>query len=174
MTGMDENSSNFAGPPVRLLSRAERARRRRAVAVSVVIIGTLAIFLTVLTLRFATRPNRDVHLGSNTFRVGYAKTLEARIRADAFPLLFQDLRNNSIDIYVDHQRGKPFYEGWRAIEAHAPEAPRKCQLEWNGSAFTDPCDGRAYPATGQGLRRFEAKVVKGQVIVDFRKRVSTP
>jgi hypothetical protein len=173
MTDVGETRSP-SGPPVRLLSRAERTRRRRAVAVSVVIIGTFAVFLTLFTLRIATRPNSDVQLGSDTFKVGYAKTLEARIRADAYPLLFQDLRNNSIDIYVDHQRGKPFYEGWRAIEAHAPAAKRSCQLEWTGKDYKDPCDGRTYPTSGQGLRRFEAKVVKGQVVVDFTKRVSTP
>jgi hypothetical protein len=166
------DTTSPSGPPVRLLSRAERARRRRAVAVSVVIIGTFAVFLTAFALRLATRPGSDVRLGSDTFKVGPAKTLERRIRADAYPLLFQDLRNKSIDVYVDHQRGKPFYEGWRAIEAHAPGARRKCQLEWTGTAYKDPCDGEMYPASGEGLRRFEAKVVKGQVVVDFRNRVS--
>jgi hypothetical protein len=138
-----------------------------------VIIGSLAVFLTWFTLHSATKPNSGVHLGSDTFKVGSAKALAQRIRADNFPFLFQDLRNNSIDVYVDHQRGKPFYAGWRAIEAHAPGAPRKCQLEWTGEEYKDPCTGTTYPASGQGLRRFEAKVVSGQVVVDFTKRVST-
>jgi hypothetical protein len=138
----------------------------------VVIIGSLAVFLTVFTLRSATKPDSGVHLGSDTFRVGGAKTLKARIEADGFPLLFQDLRNNAIDIYVDHQKGKPFYEGWRALEAHAPGAPRRCQLQWTGGEYEDPCTKQTYPANGQGLRRFEAKVVKGFVVVDFTKRVS--
>lgn len=172
MTDVGETRSP-SGPPVHLLTHAERVRRRRAVALSVVIIGTLAVFLTVLTVHLATRPNSEVHLGSDTFKVGSAKALEQRIRADGFPLLFQDLRNNAIDVYVDHQRGKPFYQGWRAIEAHAPGAARKCQLEWTGEHYKDPCTGTTYPATGQGLRRFEAKVVAGQVVVDFTKRVST-
>jgi hypothetical protein len=138
-----------------------------------VIIGSFAIFLTWFTLRSATKPDSNVHLGSDTFRVGAAKSLERRIRADGFPLLFQDLRNKSIDIYVDHQDGKPFYEGWRAFEAHAPGAPRRCQLQFAADEYRDPCDGKTYPATGQGLRRFEANVVKGFVVVDLRKRVST-
>jgi hypothetical protein len=139
----------------------------------VVIIGSFAIFLTWFTLRSATKPDSRVHLGSDTFRVGGAKTLKQRIETDGFPLLFQDLRNNSMDIYVDHQKGKPFYDGWRAFEAHAPNAPRRCQLEWTGHEFKDPCDNKTYPATGQGLRRFEAKVENGFVVVDLRKRVST-
>ncbi|HVV36058.1 MAG TPA: hypothetical protein VHC63_05595 [Acidimicrobiales bacterium] len=130
--------------------------------------------MTVLTLHLATRPNADVHLGSDTFKVGSAKTLEARIRADHYPLLFQDLRNEGIDIYVDHQQGKHFYEGWRAIEAHAPDAERSCQLQWTGHEYKDPCTGTTYPASGAGLRRFETKVVDGIVVVDFKNRVSTP
>lgn len=167
------NNMSPSGPPARLLTHAERVRRRRAVALSVVFIGSLAVFLTWFTLHSATKRDSEVHLGSDTFRVGAAKSLTQRIRADGFPLLFQDLRNKSIDIYVDHERGKPFYAGWRAFEAHAPNAPRRCQLKWTGSDFKDPCDGTTYPATGQGLRRFEAKVVKGFVVVDLRKRVST-
>ncbi len=169
MTSVDESSPS--GPPARLLTRTEKLRRRRAVALSVVLIGSLAVFLTVAAVKVATKPDTDVQLGSDTFRVGSARPLERRIRTDQFPLLFQDLRGKSIDVFVDHQRGRPFYEGWRAIEAHAPGAPRACQLEWNGSGYTDPCDGETYPSTGEGLRRFEAKVVSGAVIIDFRRIV---
>jgi hypothetical protein len=172
MTDVGNNMSP-SGPPARLFTHSERVRRRRAVALSVVIIGSFAIFLTWFTLHSATNPESDAHLGSDTFRVGGAKSLKARIEADGFPLLFQDLRNNSIDIYVDHQKGKPFYEGWRAFEAHAPGASRRCQLEWTGREYKDPCTDETYPANGQGLRRYEAKVVKGFVVVDLRKRVST-
>ena len=160
-----------SGPPARLLTRGERLRRRRAVALAVVIIGSFAVFLTVLTLRVATQPDADVHLGRDTFRVGSARALERRIRADNFPLLFQDLRNKSIDVYVDHRRGAPFYEGWRAVEAHAPGAPRSCQLKWTGSGYKDPCDGATYPSSGAGLRRYEATVVRGEVIINFRRTV---
>src|SRR5689334_16654536 len=109
MTDVDDFSSS--GPPARLLTRNERSRRRRAVALSVVVIGSFAIFLTVLALQVATKPNSEVHLGSETFKVGSSRVLERRIRVDNFPLLFQDLRGGSIDVFVDHQRGKPFYEG---------------------------------------------------------------
>ncbi len=163
--------SEPSGPPARLLTRAERVRRRRAVALAVVLIGTFAVFLTVLLLRAATRPDAEISLGTDTFRVGSARLLERRIRADQYPLLFQDLRDGSIDVWVDHRRGAPFYEGWRAIEAHAPGAPRRCQLEWTGSGYRDPCDGRTFPSNGAGLRRFEASVVKGEIIINFRRAV---
>ena len=160
-----------SGPPARLLTHSERLRRRRAVAVAVVLIGSFAVFLTVLALQIATQPNTDVHLGSDEFAVGKARELARRIRRDDFPLLFQDLRDKSIDVFVDHDRSKPFYEGWRAIEAHQPGSPRTCQLQWTGTGYTDPCDGTKYPATGVGLRRFHATVVKGVVIINFRRTV---
>ena len=165
------NNSLPSGPPARLLTHSERLRRRRAVAVAVVLIGSFAVFLTVLTLQIATQPDTEVHLGSETFRVGQARALARRIRADDYPLLFQDLRNKSIDVFVDHDPTLPFYKGWRAIEAHAPGAPRSCQLQWTGNGYTDPCDGTKYPATGVGLRRFHATVVKGAVIINFRRTV---
>lgn len=159
----------IAGPPARLLSRNERSRRRRAVALSAVLIGTLAVFLTVFTLHSATRPNTKVHLGSDTFKVGEASALAASIRTDNYPLLFQDLRGGAIDVFVDHDRGKPSWQGWRAIEAHAPNAPRTCQLKWTGNDYRDPCTGATFPRTGEGLRRFAVSVDNGSVIVDFRK-----
>ena len=172
MTDVGDNTSP-SGPPVRLLTRNERLRRRRAVALSVVIIGSFAVILTVSAIRLATQPDSGVNLGSDTFRVGSARELAKRIRADDYPLLFQDLRDKSIDVWVDHDRRRPFYRGWRAIEAHAPNAPRTCQLEWTGSGYKDPCDGKTYPPTGVGLRRFETKVVEGFVVVDFTRSADT-
>ncbi len=159
------------GPPVRLFTRRERVARRRAIALLIVAVSAFAILLTVVALRVATKPDSEVNLGSDTFRVGFAKTLERRIRADRYPLLFQDLRDKSIDIFVDHQKDRPFYQGWRAFEAHAPNSPRSCTLAWNGEHYTDPCTGATYPADGIGLRRFEVKVVKGRVFVNFRKTI---
>lgn len=155
------------GPPARLLTRAERNRRRRAVAAGVVILGSFAVLLTVLALRVATQPDAEVRLGSSTFKVGRASTLARRIEADDYPLLFQDLRNKSIDLYLNHV-GRNHLTGWRAIQAHAPDAPRTCQLEWLGDEFRDPCDDARYPADGKGLRQFQVNVVDGEVFVNFR------
>ena len=159
------------GPPVRLYTRREMRQRRRVRAVIALTLASFSVLLTVVALRIATEPNSEVNLGSDTFRVGSARTLERRIRADQYPLLFQDLRNKSIDIFVDHQKGKPFYESWRAIEAHAPDAPRSCTLDWNGSRYVDPCTGATFPSSGEGLRRFQTYVVKGVVYVNFLKTI---
>lgn len=160
-----------AGPPVRLLTGQERRRRRRVITILVIALSTFAITLTFAAVHIATRPNSEVHLGSNTFRVGGAQTLARRIKADDYPLLFQDLRNNSIDIFVNHDRGRPFYKAWRAVEAHAPGAPRTCTLKWTGSGYSDPCSGKTFPANGKGLRRFQVKVVKGVLYVNFRQTI---
>ena len=156
------------GPPVHLFTKEERARRRRLVAIAVVVLGGFAVLLTVVALNVATKPNTDVHLGSTTFKVGRASTLAKRITADDYPLLFQDLQDNSIDVYVQHL-GTNHLTRWRAIEAHAPDAPRRCQLSWTGAEFRDPCDGTVFPADGTGLRRFQVNVVSGVVYVNFRE-----
>lgn len=156
-----------SGPPVHLLTRAERRRRRRVIATVVIALSSFAVLLTVMALNVATKPNAEVQLGSTTFKVGRASTLARRIKADDFPLLFQDLRDKSIDIYVNHV-GKSHLTGWRALEAHGRDAPRTCQLEWNGEEFRDPCDGTTYPADGTGLRQFQVNVIDGVVYVNFR------
>jgi hypothetical protein len=158
-----------SGPPVRLLTHAERVRRRRAVGALIAGVSLFAILLTVLALRVATRPNSDVHLGSTTFKVGNAVKMRQRIQADDYPLLFQDLQNNSIDIYVAHDESQTDpLRGWVAIEAHAPDRARTCQLKWVDDGYQDPCDGTRYPATGEGLRRFRVNVVDGVLYVNFR------
>jgi hypothetical protein len=157
-----------SGPPVHLFTKAERVRRRRVVAIGVIVLGSFAVLLTLLALNVATQPNTDVHLGSTTFKVGRASALAKRIKADDFPLLFQDLQDNSTDIYVQHL-GKTHLTGWHAIEAHAPGAARTCQLQWTGDEFRDPCTNTMYPADGAGLRRFKVNVVNGVVYVNLRQ-----
>jgi len=150
-----------------LFTRSERKRRLRQRLLAIVVMLSLAALLTVLALNVATKPNADVNLGDDTFRVGNAETLARRIRADDFPLLFQDLRDKSIDVFVSHEGRSP-QRRWRAIEAHAPGAPRTCQLDWTGGEYRDPCTGTTYPADGTGLRRFQVNVVDGWVYVNFR------
>jgi hypothetical protein len=156
-----------SGPPVRLLTRAERARQLRIRVIAVAAGVAFAVLLTLFTVRAATRPNVDVHLGSTTFKIGRAADMARLIDADRYPLLFQDLRNQSIDLFVWHT-GKNHLTGWRAYEAHAPGAARSCQLEWTGNGYSDPCTGASYPATGDGLRHFQVNVVKGVLYVNFR------
>jgi hypothetical protein len=159
------------GPPLRLLTRRERRRRLRIRAAAVVVLASFAVLLTVVALHVATKPNANVHLGSDTFRVGNAYVLARQIRAADYPLLFQDLRDKSIDVFVDHERGRDSQHGWMAIEAHAVNSPRTCQLNWTGNGYSDPCTGTTFPSDGTGLRRFHVEVVQNQVIVNFQRQV---
>lgn len=106
-----------------------------------------------------------------TFDVGPAES-RARTIAKGGPILFQDLLNNSRDIYVQHLGG----DDWRAFEAHAPGAPRPCFLEWRAATreFVDGCDGRSFPADGTGLASYPARVdERKHVIVDLRTPATT-
>lgn len=157
-----------SGPPMQLLTRHERRRRRRAAAIGIVLIGSVAVALFAFVLGIATKEGSEAHLGSTTFKVGRASEFAKRIKKDNYPLLFQDLQDNSKDIYVQHL-GANHLTRWRAIEAHAPDAPRSCQLQWTGDEFKDPCDGTIYPADGTGLRQFKVNVVDGVLYVNFRQ-----
>ena len=120
------------------------------------------IFVLVLNL---TR-SRSVEQSSDArFRVGSAERLAPDVARDG-PLLFQDLRSGSRDIYVQHVGGKD----WRAFDAHAPGAPRRCVLTWRQQdrLFVDPCDGRTFPADGTGLTAYPTEVDEdGRIFVDL-------
>ena len=120
------------------------------------------LFLLVLAL---TGPRSTEQSARATFKVGSAERL-ARTVAREGPLLFQDLLDRSRDIYVNHLGA----EDWRAFEAHAPGAPRRCTLEWRPESreFVEPCDGRRFPADGTGLRSYPTRVDEdGLLIVDL-------
>ena len=163
----------MTAPPA--LPTAASRRRRRRVNLTLVAIGlVVASLFTLITIKAITKPGAEVQLGDEAFRVGEAGVLARRIAADDYPLLFQDLRDRSIDLFVDHDRARPATEGWRAFEAHAPGAPRHCQLQWRSRArlFADPCSGTTYPSDGAGLRAFRVDVRDGIVTVDLRRQIS--
>ena len=120
------------------------------------------LFLLVLAL---TGPRSTEQSARAKFKVGSAERL-ARTVAREGPLLFQDLLDRSRDIYVNHLGA----EDWRAFEAHAPGAPRRCTLEWRPESreFVEPCDGRRFAADGTGLRSYPTRVDEdGLLIVDL-------
>jgi hypothetical protein len=120
------------------------------------------IFLLVLAI---TGPRSASQAEKATFKVGSAKSLARTVARDG-PLLFPDLLNRSRDIYVQHLGG----DDWRAFEAHAPGAPRRCSLTWRADSrhFVDPCDGRTFPADGTGLTSYPTSVTEdGTLVVDL-------
>jgi len=99
------------------------------------------------------------------FTVGSASQLATSV-ARSGPFLFPDPQGRSRDIFVQHLGGNE----WVAFEARATGASRQCVLRWDQAArhFTDPCDGRIYPADGTGLVTFPTTVNdKGRIVVDL-------
>ncbi len=128
------------------------------------VLGGILIFAIVANLVGSGADQTDSPAA--TFDVGPAEQ-RARTVARGGPILFQDLLNRSRDIYVQHLGDVD----WRAFEAHAPGAPRRCFLEWRASTrdFVDACDGRTFPADGTGLVHYPTRVDgRGHVVVDLR------
>jgi len=131
-------------------------------AVAGVLAGAL-LFVGVASLTGSGKAKS--HLGDDRFVVGRARTLAHTVDRLG-PLLFQDLVGGEQDIYVQHVDGQ-----WHAFAAHAPGAPRRCQLKWRGATkdFIDPCSQQAYPADGSGLTNYLAVIdAKGKLVVNLR------
>ena len=129
------------------------------------VLGGILVFAIVANVVGSSADKVDS--AATTFDVGPAEQ-RARTIARGGPILFQDLLNRSRDIYVQHVGG----DDWRAFEAHAPGAPRRCFLEWRADArqFVDACDGRTYPADGTGLVAYPTQVDDRQhVVIDLRQ-----
>ncbi|HEX7276228.1 MAG TPA: hypothetical protein VF244_02545 [Acidimicrobiales bacterium] len=128
------------------------------------VLGGILVFAIVTNLVGSRADKADSPAA--TFDVGPAEQ-RARTIARGGPILFQDLLNRSRDIYVQHLGG----DDWRAFEAHALDAPRRCFVEWRAATreFVDGCDGRVFPADGTGLVQYPARVdERGHVVVDLR------
>ncbi len=133
------------------------------------VLGGILVFVIVANLVGSRADQPDSPAA--TFDVGPAES-RARTIAEGGPILFQDLLNRSRDIYVQHLGG----DDWRAFEAHAPGAPRRCFLEWQAASrqFVDACDGKVYPADGTGLVAYPARVdERDHVVVDLRSPATT-
>jgi hypothetical protein len=131
-------------------------------AIAGVLAGVL-LFVGVASLTGSGKAKS--HLGDDRFVVGRARSLAQTIDRVG-PLLFQDLVGGEQDIYVQHVDGQ-----WHAFAAHAPGAPRRCQLKWRRATkdFIDACSQQAYPADGSGLTNYRAVIdAKGKLVVNLR------
>jgi hypothetical protein len=146
---------------------------------SALLLGILAVVFAVLlilfVLRLARQPGAKVNLGSQEFSVGRADKLAAAIQRARTPLLFQALRHGAPDLFVQHVGSDPEH-GWVAFAATAPGESRSCQLRWLATrgTFTDPCSGRTFGATGDGLDQYAVRVDPARtVIVNLRQPIGT-
>lgn len=152
-------------------SRARARRGRNLAAVAGIVVAGAALFV-VLAVRLASSP--ELNVGDDEFDAGPVRNRAREIARDNEPLLFPDLRNQGLDIYVNHLDREPT-EGWVAFAARAPGAPRRCPLEWSPRRghFVDRCNGRTFPPDGTGLRQFTTRVEDGRLIIDLREAPTT-
>jgi hypothetical protein len=154
-------------------SQGHTGRALAVAAAGVVVAIGVAAALAVL----ANRGTVDVRLGSDTFAEHDAEDA-ARDIAENGPILLPDLAGGDRDIYVQHFGDDPD-EGWIAFAARPPGVSRECTLQWQprGEVFrlldsdgevAGECDGREYPADGEGLPQYPVTVdADGNLDVDL-------
>ena len=138
------------------MSPRRRTARSRVVAAiaGVVVGGALLGGVTV----YASRGNGKGDLAiRDEFRVGSMAALVDRV-----PFLLPDATpGRSVDVYVQHDPGRPADEGWLVFSALAPgQTDRECFLRWSedDGVFRDPCTDETFPPDGTGLRQYPTRV----------------
>lgn len=148
----------------------------------VVAIGVAAA-LAVL----ANRGTVDVRLGSDTFAEQDAEDAAERV-AEGGPILYADTAGGDRDIVLQHLGDDP-EEGWIALAARPPGVSRECTIQWyrademfrlldSSEKVSGECDGREFPADGEGLPMYPVTVdADGNLDVDLNaaeRTTSTP
>lgn len=134
--------------------------RGRALVLTSVLGLLTAVMLVVFVIRLSQSDRAEVDSGARVFRAGQASRLAPEI-AEGGPFLFKDplTRGAGRELYLQHL-GEDVKEGWIAFEARARGAGEDCILETGRKQgpLRDPCSGRVYPATGEGLVTYPATV----------------
>jgi hypothetical protein len=156
------------------MSSRPAARNRTSILLIAGLALLAAILIVVFFVRLSNQPGQRVNLGGQEFPVGKATVYAPAVAKDG-PLLFQALRGNQLDIFVQHLGADPL-RGWLAFEAHPPGEARTCLLRWRQANhdFADPCSGRTFPADGTGLDQYTVRVdSKGNLVVNLQSTVGT-
>jgi hypothetical protein len=155
------------------LPRVDNPRRTRAIVAGAVLAVVVTGIAVLLVVRFASQRPDEVNLGTKEFEVGSAKVFARAIRRDG-PILFKDplTKRPGREIYVQHL-GTDVDEGWLALDAYAPGAPRRerCILRWDAEAraFTDPCGDAQVSEDGAEVRTYPGDVDdRGIVVIDLK------
>ncbi|CAN5633247.1 hypothetical protein BH18ACT1_BH18ACT1_04960 [soil metagenome] len=116
----------------------------------------------------ASRGDVEANLGEDVFEAGRTGSQAPAIERDG-PLLLADVAGGDRDVYLQHV-GSDEERGWFAFDARVRGASRECTIEWQADdeEFEDPCDGRRYPADGEGLRQADVDVDDGGLLVNLR------
>ncbi len=126
----------------------------------------LASVLVLVVVRFASENPEQVNLGPSVFRFK-ANRLHREVE-ERGPFLLKDPLNRGREVYVQHLGDDPD-TGWLAVHAYASRESLDCLLRWEAASqqFVDPCTGQRYPAGGEGLVTYRARVEDGVVVVDL-------
>jgi hypothetical protein len=153
-------------------SQAHAGRALLVASVGVVLVIGVAIGLSIL----ANRGDVDVRLGDETFAKQDASNLAEKI-AEEGPVLYADAASGDRDIVVQHL-GPGNDTGWIALAARPAGVPRNCTIQWqpddevfrlldeHGDETAD-CDGREFPADGEGLPSYPVRVTDGKLDIDI-------
>ena len=144
-------------------SQGHTGRALAVAAAGVVVAIGVAAALALL----ANRGTVDVRLGSETFAEQDAEDAAERVAQDG-PILYADTAGGDRDIVLQHLGDDP-EEDWIALAARPPGVSRECTIQWDpedwlfrlldpsGQVSSD-CDGREFPADGEGLPTYPVTV----------------
>ena len=141
----------------------------------VALLGVLtAVLVVIFVLRLSRSPQAKVQLGTETLVGGFGRDPAAADHGGRPGCCCQRCGALSI-LFVQHLGPDPIH-GWLAFAADRQDGTKVCSLQWRPAQhdFVDPCDGRTFPADGQGLDQYPVTVdSKGRVIVDPRQPTGT-
>lgn len=153
-------------------SQAHAGRALAVASAGVVLVMGVAIGVAIL----ANRGDVEVRLGDETFTDQDASNLAEKIAEDG-PVLYADAASGDRDIVVQHLGSDP-ESGWIALAARPAGVPRNCTIQWQADRETfrlldergeqaGECDGRSYPADGEGLPTYPVTVSDGKLDIDL-------
>jgi hypothetical protein len=153
-------------------SQAHAGRALAVASLGVLLVMGVAIGVAIL----ASRGDVDVRLGDETFTDQDASNLADKIAEDG-PVLYADAASGDRDIVVQHLGPDP-ETGWIALAARPAGVPRNCTIQWQAGSETfrlldehgeqaGACDGRSYPADGEGLPSYPVTVSDGKLDIDI-------
>ena len=156
------------------------ARSQGHAARALLIAAAGALITLVVAFGISVLSNRgqvEVRLGDDTFSGIRADDMADDI-AERGPLLIPDASpGGDRDIVLQHL-GTSDEEGWIAIAARPAGVPRNCTIQWQEDTGEfrlldehgeeeGECDGRTFPADGEGLESFPVTVEDGKLEIDI-------
>ncbi|GAC1601187.1 MAG: hypothetical protein NVS3B21_28660 [Acidimicrobiales bacterium] len=155
--------------------RRPRTRGRGiAFATSAGLAALLATLFVGFLVKLASSGSVKNQLGESTFVAGRTRDYAPQVDRNG-PLLFNDLRGGTRQVFLQHLGGDRKL-GWVAIQARVDGEAKRCVLQWHQDdhLFHDPCSPTTYPADGAGLVRYPVTVrPSDRLDIDLRTPLPT-